>query len=72
MKALRTPKDKKTFCANGKRFLNFDEVHTYAAERNMFVSNTQTVGVFTMCDLTAYEKETVLTQAEIVDIYRPL
>lgn len=72
MKRLRTPKDGKTFCANGKRFSNMDEVHRYAAERDMFVSNVQTVGVFTMCDVTAYEKEQTLTQAEIVDLYRPL
>ena len=71
MKALRQPKDGKTFCANGQRFTTIDEVHTYAAARNLFVSNMETVGVFTMCDLSSYEDGPTLSQAEIVDLYRP-
>lgn len=69
MKAIQTPKDGKTFCANGKRFLTMQEVHTYAADRDMFVSGHQTVGVFTMCDLTSYETGTKLSQSEIVDLF---
>lgn len=65
----KQPKDNKTFCANGKRFLTMQEVHNYAADRDMFVSNHQTVGVFTMCDLTSYETERVLSQGEIVDLF---
>lgn len=65
----RAPKDGKTFCANGKRFINMDEVHKYAAERNMFVSHHETVGAFTICDLTAYESENRLSDAEVVDLF---
>jgi len=72
MKALRKPKDGKTFCANGNRFATMEDVHKYAADRDMFVSNVETVGLFTMCDLTSYEKGEKLTEAQIVDIYRPL
>lgn len=69
MKALKQPKDQKTFCANGKRFLTMQEVHEYAADRDMFVSGHQQVGLFMMCDLTSYEKEVKLSDAEIVDLY---
>jgi len=69
MKATKQPKDNKTFCANGQRFLTMQEVHTYAAERNMFVSNQEKVGVFTMCDLSKYETEPALSNSELVDLY---
>lgn len=72
MKALRQPKDGKTFCANGKRFTSMNEVHTYAAARDMFVSNSEKVGLFTMCDLSKYEEGTKLSQAEIIDFYQPV
>jgi len=66
-----TPKDGKTFSIKGHRFETMDEVHEYARNHNGYASNCQQIGNMTMCDLTEYEEKTLLSDAEISDLYRP-
>jgi hypothetical protein len=58
LKGIKTPKDGKTFCLNGRRFSTLQEAKDYAnIHLDSWVSGTTTDGIFTYIDVVCYERQ---------------
>ena len=58
LKIIKTPKDGKTFCLNGRRFVSLQDAKEYAnIHLNAWISGTTTDGIFTYIDVVSYERQ---------------